>query len=82
MTEQLRSPMCLRPDHVVVGEARLDLIKVWGSSHPECISTPQATYALDATLRMRQLLEVAVSPTRTLLTRAINVVIRIAGCGH
>jgi len=75
------------PDEVFAGKVRggeaLDLIKVWGTSHPGGIATIHAGSALGALLWLEQLiLEVATNPPRALIAEAVNVVIHIAGCGR
>jgi type IV secretion system protein VirB11 len=87
MAELVRSTLRLRPDRIVVGEVRgaeaLDLLKAWGTGHPDGIATVHASSAVGALLRLEQLiLEVAVTTPRALIAEAMNVIIYIAGRGY
>jgi type IV secretion system protein VirB11 len=86
MRELVRSTLRLRPDRIVVGEVRggeaLDLLKAWGTGHPGGIATIHAGSALGALTRLEQLiLEVTVTPPRSLIAESIDLIVFIAGRG-
>jgi len=82
MARLLKATMRLRPDRILVGEARdgvaLDLLKAWNTGHPGGMATIHANSAKAGLTRLEQLIaEVTQSPMQKLIAEAINLVIFI-----
>ena len=64
MADLVRAALRLRPDRIVIGEVRdaaaLDLIKAWNTGHPGGLATLHANSALEALLRLEDLIGEAV----------------------
>lgn len=73
--------MRLRPDRILVGEIRdggtaVELLKAWLTGHPGGIATIHASSAKEVKTRIYTLMqEVLVTPDRTLIDQAINVIV-------
>jgi type IV secretion system protein VirB11 len=87
LSDLARSSLRLRPDRIPIGEVRgaeaLDLLKAWGTGHPDGTGTIHAGSALGALRRLEQLiLEAVVTVPRALIAETINVIAVLAGRGH
>ena len=86
LSELVRSSLRLRPDRIPIGEVRgaeaLDLLKAWGTGHPDGVGTIHAGSALGALRRLEQLIQEAVlTVPRALIAETINLVAVLAGRG-
>jgi Flp pilus assembly CpaF family ATPase len=64
------------------GREALDLLKAWGTGHPEGIGTIHAATALGVLRRLEQLVqEAVVTVPRALIAETINIVAVLAGRG-
>ena len=82
MTTLLKSAMRQDPDRIIVGEVRgkeaLALLKAWNTGHPGGISTLHANNAINALLRLEQLiLEGITAPQNNLIAESVDVVVFI-----
>lgn len=82
MTRLLKATMRLRPDRIIVGEARdgaaLALLKAWNTGHPGGVATIHANSAPAGLIRMEQLVaEATQAPMQTLIAEAIDLVVSI-----
>lgn len=83
LTRLLRATLRLRPDRIIVGEARggeaLALLKAWNTGHPGGITTVHANSAPAALIRLEQLIqEAGVVPQPALISEAIDLIVHIA----
>ena len=81
LSDLVRSSLRLRPDRIPIGEVRgaeaLDLLKAWGTGHPDPCGT-----ALGALRRLEQLIqEAVVTVLRALIAETINVIAVLSGRG-
>ena len=82
MTRLLKATMRLRPDRILVGEARdgsaLALLKAWNTGHPGVAATVHANSANAGLIRMEQLVaEATAAPMQALIAEAIDLIIAI-----
>ncbi|CZZ73793.1 P-type conjugative transfer ATPase TrbB [Salmonella enterica] len=82
MTRLLKATMRLRPDRILVGEARdgsaLALLKAWNTGHPGGAATVHANSANAGLIRMEQLVaEATAAPMQALIAEAIDLIIAI-----
>mgnify|MGYP001150350015 CR=1 FL=1 len=82
MTRLLKATMRLRPDRILVGEARdgsaLALLKAWNTGHPGGAATVHANSALAGLIRMEQLVaEATAAPMQALIAEAVDLIIAI-----
>ena len=82
MTRLLKATMRLRPDRILVGEARdgsaLALLKAWNTGHPGGAATVHANSARAGLIRMEQLVaEATASPMQALIAEAVDLIIAI-----
>jgi len=65
MTRLVRTTMRLRPDRIVIGEARgaeaLALLKAWNTGHPGGVTTIHSDSARSALTRLSSLVQEAAS---------------------
>jgi type IV secretion system protein TrbB len=85
LSDLVRSSLRLRPDRIPIGEVRgaeaLDLLKAWGTGHPDGIGTIHAGSAIGV-LRLEQLIqEAVVTVPRALIAETINLIAVLAGRG-
>lgn len=78
----LRSTLRLRPDRIIVGEARggeaLDLLKAWNTGHPGGLATVHANSAAAALTRLEQLTaERARDVPHALIGEAIDLIVHL-----
>ncbi|WP_432737289.1 P-type conjugative transfer ATPase TrbB [Maridesulfovibrio sp. FT414] len=78
----VRATMRLRPDRILVGEARggeaLELLKAWNTGHPGGVATVHANSAMEGLLRIEQLIsEASTSPMSKLIGSAVDFLIFI-----
>ncbi len=83
MTTLLKSTLRLRPDSIIVGEVRdgaaLVMLKAWNTGHPGGLCTVHANGALEALVRIEQLIqEVLPQVPHQLIAQAIDYVVYIA----
>ena len=86
MADLVRSTLRLRPDRIIVGEARgaeaLDMLKAWNTGHPGGIATVHANGAASALSRLEQLIQEAVAVVpRRLIAEAVDLIVFISGRG-
>lgn len=82
MTRLLKATMRLRPDRILVGEARdgsaLALLKAWNTGHPGGAATIHANSANAGLIRMEQLVaEATAAPMQALIAEAVDLIIAI-----
>ncbi|EFH6694707.1 P-type conjugative transfer ATPase TrbB [Pseudomonas sp. PA-7-1E] len=82
MTRLLKATMRLRPDRILVGEARdgsaLALLKAWNTGHPGGAATVHANSANAGLIRMEQLVaEATAAPMQALIAEAVDLIIAI-----
>lgn len=82
MTRLLKATMRLRPDRILVGEARdgsaLALLKAWNTGHPGGAATVHANSAYAGLIRMEQLVaEATAAPMQALIAEAVDLIIAI-----
>lgn len=82
MTRLLKATMRLRPDRILVGEARdgsaLALLKAWNTGHPGGAATVHANSAVAGLIRMEQLVaEATAAPMQALIAEAVDLIIAI-----
>jgi len=82
MDELLRTTLRLFPTRIVVGEVRgkeaLTMIKAWGTGHPGGLCTIHANGPRDALYQLEEYIgEVAVTPPRRSIARAVGLVVFI-----
>jgi type IV secretion system protein VirB11 len=78
MTRLVRTTMRLRPDRIIIGEARgaeaLALLKAWNTGHPGGVTTIHANSAKAALTRLSSLVqEAGVPPQPELIAETINL---------
>lgn len=85
MTDLLKATLRLRPDRILVGEARgpeaLDLLMAWNTGHPGGVATVHANSAEGGLERIRMLVSMnsfAPQDSEILIGEAVNYVIFIA----
>ncbi len=82
VTDLVRLTLRMRPDRIVIGEVRgpeaLDMLKAMNTGHPGSLTTIHANGALDALLRLEDLIgeTISVVPRRT-IAHAIDVIVYI-----
>jgi type IV secretion system protein VirB11 len=86
LSDLVRSSLRLRPDRIPLGEVRgseaLDLLKAWGTGHPDGIGTLHAGSAIGALRRLEQLIQEAViTVPRALIAETIDLIAVLTGRG-
>ncbi|RSC21442.1 P-type conjugative transfer ATPase TrbB [Agrobacterium sp. FDAARGOS_525] len=86
MARLLKSTMRLRPDRIIVGEARdgaaLTLLKAWNTGHPGGVTTIHSNTAMSALRRLEQLTaEASQQPMQEVIGEAVDLVVSIERTG-
>ena len=87
MADLVRNSLRMRPDRIIVGEARgmevMDMLQAMNTGHPGSMSTIHANSPKDALARIQAMADMAETSfteraLRSLVSRAVNVVIQLA----